>query len=439
MSTGKINPQHAWLWHAARAAWVAITGLTLALLVAGTPGRFAQLINTVDRRSLVSLGISANFYAAYLIGLSYVLVFSHNAIAAIIFHRRRDEWIALFVAFSLVTNGALIPLSLLPAAVFLPSGLWRLAIDIVTWVGLFTSVTLLYLFPDDRLSPRWTGWLAALWGLITFTALLIPRSSISLVAWPRWAQMPVLLAFSISGVYAQMHRYENISTPTQRQQTKWALIGLLAAVFGPMVFFLTSPALSPSTAPVVSNLLYQRLGASYFSFSLFGRMLAASFITVYMLLLPLSFAIAILRYRLWDIDFLIRRTLAYSALTVTLAIIYLASVVLLQDLFNALTGETQPAIVTVISTLAIGALFTPLRHRIQKSIDQRFYRQKYDAEKTLMAFSSSLRDEVDLDTLSNRLITVVETTMHPEHVLLWIKPSRDVQAIDKMAPQTDQL
>jgi hypothetical protein len=439
MTNGISKARPTRLWRSARIAWVAITTLTLALLLAGTPGRYAELIITADRRSLLSLGISANFYAAYLIGLSYLIVFTHNVIAAIIYHRRPDEWIALFVAFALVTNGAIIPLAFLPAPIFLNPTLWKFLIDIITWIGLFTSVTLLYLFPDDKFSPSWTRWLAVLWGIVIFFALYFPNSAISLEGWPRWVQLPLLLAFSISGVYAQMHRYENISTPTQRQQTKWALIGLIAAVFGPLVYFLASNALSPANAPAISNLLYQRVGATYFSFSVFNRLIVTTFVTAYLLLLPVSFAIAILRYRLWDIDFLIRRTLAYSALTVTLAVIYLVTVVLLQDIFDALTGETQPAIVTVLSTLAIGALFTPLRHRIQKSIDQRFYRQKYDAEKTLLAFSNSLREEVDLDTLSNRLLVVIETTMHPEHVLLWLKPSQDGQAIDKIAPQNDQL
>ncbi len=421
----------------ARAAWVILTLLVLALFLLGTPERFAQLARQVDQRSLFALSLSAGTYAGYLIGLSYVLVFTHVILATLVFIRRSDEWIALFVAFTLVTNGALISLALMPAPEFLNATLWNRLVELISLVGLFTSVTLLYVFPDGRPLPGWTRWLAGLWFVLVFLALFFPGSAISLASWSRWVQIPVLLFFSGSGVYAQLYRYENISTPTQKQQTKWASIGLAAAAFGPLVFFWLSAA-SPTGADLdVSNLYYQRIGASFFSYSLLMQMVGLTLITAYLLFFPISFAIAILRYRLWDIDILIRRTLVYSLLTVSLALIYIVSVLLLQNVFNSLTGENQPETVTILSTLAIAALFSPVRHRVQNGIDRRFYRQKYDMEKTLAEFTGSLRDEVELDTFNTRLLAVVENTMQPECVLLWIRQAVNAPAGEIFLPKDD--
>jgi len=142
---------------------------------------------------------------------------------------------------------------------------------------------------------------------------------------------------------------------------------------------------------------------------------------------PLVFGTAILRYGLWDIDVLINRTLVYGTLTAILALVYFGLVVGLQFLFRDLTSQVASSpLIIVGSTLAIAALFQPLRRRIQSAIDRRFYRRKYDAAKTLAHFSAILRDEVDLNQLSEQLVEVVEETMQPAHVSLWLrKPKKE--------------
>src|SRR5262249_7948682 len=138
-------------------------------------------------------------------------------------------------------------------------------------------------------------------------------------------------------------------------------------------------------------------------------------------LIPLAVGIALLRYRLWDIDLIINRTLVYGMLTGTLASVYFLLIIVLQSLVRSLTGQVlQSPLVIVASTLAIVALFEPLRQRIQSIIDRRFYRRKYDAAKTLAAFSATLRSEVDLDQLREQVVAVVQETMQPAHISLWL-------------------
>jgi hypothetical protein len=147
--------------------------------------------------------------------------------------------------------------------------------------------------------------------------------------------------------------------------------------------------------------------------------------TVGLVGMPVAVGLAILRYHLYDIDILINRTVVYGLLTAMLALVYFGGVVMTQSIFRALTGrEEQPQLAIVISTLVIAVLFNPLRRRIQAFIDRRFYRRKYNAAKTLEAFSAKLRDETDLDALSDDLVGVARETMQPAHVSLWLRPEK---------------
>jgi len=141
-----------------------------------------------------------------------------------------------------------------------------------------------------------------------------------------------------------------------------------------------------------------------------------------LLIAPPSIAISLLRYRLWEIDLLINRTLVYGVLTVSLALLYAGLIIGLQSLVHLLTGTiSEQPLVIVASTLAIAALFQPLRHRLQAIIDRRFYRRKYDAARTIAEFSATLRNEVDLNQLREHLLAVVQETMQPAHVSLWLR------------------
>jgi len=207
---------------------------------------------------------------------------------------------------------------------------------------------------------------------------------------PVFAVLNGLLGVGIVGAVASVVVRYRRSGGLEREQMKWFVYAaalLLAAPVG------------DSLPEIVSNVL---LG-------------------VVLIALPTAIGIAVLRHHLYDIDILINRTLVYGSLTVTLVALYVGGIVLLQRLFVLLTGE-QSTLAVVASTLLIAALFTPFRRRIQSFIDRRFYRRKYDARKTLEAFSVKLRDETDLESLNNELVGVVRETMQPAHVSLWLRP-----------------
>ena len=210
------------------------------------------------------------------------------------------------------------------------------------------------------------------------------------------------------GVFAQIYRYLRVSHPIQRQQTKWVVYGFTMAIVAFLALILGGPALPSSLVQsTLSPILIQP--AFY----------------VFMLIIPLSIGVAILRSRLWDIDVLINRTLVYGTLTASLALVYVGLVIGLQTLLGGFIGNSDVAIVG--STLAIASLFQPFRGRIQALIDRRFYRRKYNAARILTVFNVTVRSEVDLSVLSEQLMTVVQETMQPTHVSLWLyQPSRIV-------------
>jgi len=209
----------------------------------------------------------------------------------------------------------------------------------------------------------------------------------------------ILLATVLASAIAIIFRFLR-SSGDERRQIKWV------AYAGAVVALLLVVQLAVETALPESDLLVE----------VFNLGLLVSLTGV-----PIAAGVAILKYRLYEIDTIINRTLVYGGLTALLALVYVGSVVLLQTLFRAMTGgESQLAV--VISTLAIAALFNPLRRRIQTVVDRRFYRSKYDAQKTLAAFSARLRDETDLDALGGELVAVVRETVQPARVSLWLRP-----------------
>jgi hypothetical protein len=223
--------------------------------------------------------------------------------------------------------------------------------------------------------------------------------------------LPLLPLCMLASAASLVTRYRR-SRGEVRQQIKW--IAFAASFMGVLYLGIMS------TGILVSLLSAPETPSDLGTRSLWGALLedvgVLSFAGV-----PIAIGFAVLKYHLYDIDFIINRTLVYGALTATLVAVYVGSIVVLQGLVRALIGE-ESQLAIVASTLGVAALFNPLRHRIQAFIDRRFYRRKYDARKTLEAFSSTLRDETDLEALRGNLVGVVRETMQPAHASVWLSP-----------------
>ena len=396
----------------ARAAWLSVAILTVIVFISGLPSEFMRLrtpcadavscvwvprLTAQNARALGELGLSVDLFASYWVAIEVSFVLMSSAIGVAIFWRKSDDRMALFVSLMLLTLGAalVVPYPLLDLPL-----IWTLSAEAVSFVGATLVVLFFYLFPDGHFVPRWTRWVV----LVSIFGVMIPSTFLPGRFLPIFGH-PLAYAFlgaSFAGatVYAQVYRYRRVSSPTQRQQTKWVVFGLAMALGGASVVALLDLV-------VPRGVLTSLVGTTAFY--------------IFTLLTPLSIAVAVLRYHLYDIDTLINRTLVYGSLSVTLVALYFGGIVLLQRLFVVLTGE-KSTLAVVASTLLIAALFTPLRRRIQAFIDRRFYRRKYDARKTLEAFSLKLRDETDLDAVSDDLVGVVRETMQPAHVSLWLSP-----------------
>ena len=400
-----------------RALWLATFVLIVLLFLAGIPGYHRQMLvaptspndgdpNPAMPAILAEVGLSAQVYALYKLFTGMSDSFLIVLVALLIFWRRGHDRSALLMSYLLLLVGGSGPTGSAALAQLGSAGLW---LDrIITAASANAVMLLFFLFPTGRFVPRWTRWVAVGFFVLTLPGFLAPGSPLDFIA--NGSMAAILIVFPLLGsfLYAQVYRYRRVSGPIERLQTRWAMIGLLAwpvawGISGLLIVF--APALSETTAATIRP-----------------QMLLDLFVLQPLyLLFPIGMGIAILRYRLYDIDVIIRKTLVYTALTALLALVYFGSVVLLQRLFGALTGVAQSPLAIVVSTLAIAALFTPLRRRIQDAIDQRFYRKKYDAQQVLARFAQTARDETDLDALTAELAQVVQETLQPEQVSVWLR------------------
>jgi len=403
---------------AARVLWAVLVLLNLAWYLANLPPQHQQLLDTCEPTEctaflpmltrqeadqLSAIGLSIEFYAAFQIGTAVAVGVAMVALGILIAVRRWRDWLGLLASFSLIAFGT--------------SGQWPLAgispvLAALAWVldslAVASLVLLFFLFPDGRAVPRWTRYAVALVVALTVFALLpltfVPQVRSRLVT---GGGDLIIVGFLAVGLLAQIRRYRGHSNAIQRQQTKWVLFGLAGTTTAYLLWVLILVIFPPDR------------GTSWLYWNLVGGTTLVLLFTS----LPVSLAISILRYRLLDIDILIKRTVVYSALTLAIVATYFAAVVALQGAFRGLIGQANQLAI-VASTLLIAALFNPLRQRIQTAVNRRFYRSDYDAARALATFAGSVQDEVDIERIQAALLSATQDTMRPESVSLWLRETR---------------
>lgn len=385
-------------------------GLCIGLYILGLsrwPGYIAQHPDSVlpfnwtlaEMNDLLQrVGLSLQSWILMGLFLSLFSAFSYCLVGILIFVRRGRDWFGLYLAVVLVGFGTITSsqVSILTNFYGWLEPLLQ-ASSVMTWAAWFL---VFYLFPDGKFTPSWASGFAALM-MVSFGVDILVNQGKTPPPWLGW----MLLLSIVMAMYSLVYRWRK-SGPVQRQQIKWVLFSILILIISLVVGLLSAlyPELTRSDKPFTFM---------YVMFIQMSSLLMISF--------PLSIGFAMLRYRLWDVDLIIRRTLVYTILSAMLGLVYFGGVTLLQNLFAVLSGQQSPAAL-VISTLLIAALVNPLRRRIQEFIDRRFYRQKYNAELALAAFASAARSETELARLSNRLTTTVQEALLPEQVSLWFNP-----------------
>jgi hypothetical protein len=411
---------------AARLAW-SLAGLSVAMFVGGC------LLTVLSLSDAPATSASGDWGTASQLGglLLFLPFLAFPLVGALVASRRPRNpigWICLAAGlfWMLIVLGDSLPLDFGPYPVTiyaLTQWLW------VPPVGLL-GIYMILLFPDGRLpSRRWRplAWLSGAAMVLASVALTVApgdlpgypgaRNPFGLEGHPAIAQalvgtiamLPVcILASAVSLVWRYRHSGGEV-----RLQIRWvafaaSFVGLAYGITLVSGLLLAPESLATEEGPLWMSLLQNTVLMSYAG-------------------VPVAVGVAVLRYRLYDIDVLINRTLVYGTLTASLALLYLSCVVSLQYVLRELTGQ-ETRLAVVASTLVIAAMFGPLRRRVQAFVDRRFFRKKYDATKTLETFSARLRDETDLKQLDAGLSGVVRETLQPAHVSLWLKPARKIRS-----------
>jgi hypothetical protein len=402
-----------------RLGWAAILLLTLLVFFAGSAAWYPRMMEVCyetqqvcqqqmrlteqETQALLDQGWSVQGFAVYNLFVRSFSKLLGVVLGFLIFWRQPVTRMSLVASLFLIIG---VETSLAEVLTQVVPGL-RFPVHLLSYIGGVCFGIFFFLFPDGSFVPRWSRLAAGFWAVIYFFPSFLPGSFLNINSWPAVMSFPPMIVFLGSLVFSQVHRYRRVSSPTERAQTRWVVtasaVSITILILNLVLLFTRDVS---TTGRIIPFWFLVDLGFQQMSF-----------------LIPVSIFVAIRRYRLFEIDILIRRTLVYGGLTLLMGTVYLGSVALLQAVSTSVSGQTSP-ISIVLSTLAIAALVNPLRRSIQGFIDRRFYRARYNAELALEGFARVARAETDPERLAAGLNQVVTETLQPEQILLWLNPKK---------------
>jgi tRNA A-37 threonylcarbamoyl transferase component Bud32 len=374
---------------AGRLLWLAITAISIGVFIIAIPARFNLLRQPIEDTLSTSVsltllasplsvqesdllnhtGFSLEFYAAYSVILETLSMLLCLGVGLLIFARRSDDWGAIVTSLFLILLGATLG-NPQPAISVLGSvnKSWINVVFSMQAIVHIIALLFLHVFPNGRFAVKWSRWAFGLWAIWMVLLIAFPNSIVNLFTWPLPVFLLVELLVAGPAVYVQVYRFRRIASVTQRQQTKWAVYGFVAAFSGGVLLPILFQVIFPSVAQRGSaHVLYSILNEAVFVGAL--------------LLIPITVTFSVLRYRLWEIDLIINRSLVYGALTVLLGSVFAISLLVIQEVSMAITGGMQSPLAIVGSSLVIGALFQPTRKRVQRFVDRRFFHIMTDVQR----------------------------------------------------------
>jgi signal transduction histidine kinase len=356
-----LNPrQVTWI----RVGWLVVFALTIGLFSAIIPMQYEYLATFSDprldpatvRANLKANGISTHVYATYLLSLRLVFVTVWTAVGAIIFWRRSDDWFAVFTSLSLIIFAAFTMDPESTLSVEPSSAMWA-PVHLLGYFGSVSLVLFFFLFPDGRFAPRWTRWIVILWAAYMIPYCFFPDSLLNIYSSLPFANFVIITTIACIIVASQLYRYRRISGPVERQQTKWVVFGTSAAMIGTVGFAL----------PFYNSPTIAQYGSPY-------ALAVAAGVNGTLLLVPLSIGVATLRYRLWDIDVVVNRTLVYLILSASVVVSY---VLIVTSLGTLLGGHARGNfLISLLTVGLIAVLFAPMRERLQRGVNRLMYGER---------------------------------------------------------------